>query len=189
MEANAKDMRPDPEWDAFVAEVEARMPASDDDLVAARDARIDYLLEKMGDIRAEQRWNREVAQRRIDVIQKWLDDENGKLDRQYEHVESRLRPHLPNTPEQFAALYGDRAKSRSLPNGKFGFRRSADRVEITDKDAALAFARTNGLEVKVAESVSKTTLKNHAKATGEFSGQGWELVEGADELFVDPVEG
>lgn len=66
---------------------------------------------------------------------------------------------------------------------RVGFRKSPDRLDITDPAAAIEWAKENLPDaVTYKESVSKTELKNHIVATGELP-DGCELVPGDPDAF------
>jgi hypothetical protein len=143
------------------------------------DAELDMLLERLGAVEAEAARNREVAALRVEQIRAWAEGANRPL----ETRAGWLRLAIQARAEAYD--YGSK-KSRSLPHGSFGLRRRADTLEVTDPAAALAFAKANGLEVK--ESVNKTPLLHHFKATGELP-DGTEFRSGADEFFIKATGG
>lgn len=163
---------PDPEAEeraAFYAEIEAEVPETE-----ALDVRLDYLLSRIGDLKAEIAGNNEVADRRVAMIEGWRAQANGSLERRAWWIQLQI--------EALADGYDYRGKkSRSLPAGSFGFRKKSDTLEIVDMPTAVAFAEANSLEIK--RSVNKTPLLIHFKATGEIPA-GTEFVPGGDEFFV-----
>ncbi len=172
----------DAEWASFVADMEAT-PA---DGLADTDSRIDWYFEKIRESQAEIARNDEVAHRRMDMIADWRAGENAKIERRISHMTAMIGTLVPPNVAAMQAEYSK--KSRTLPNGSFGYRATPDSVDISDPQAALAFAVTNNLFVKSVHSVTKTALKNHAKATGEMEGEGWRMVRGSDEFFVKPAK-
>ena len=186
MEAHATEpvtLEFDAEWEAFVKEMEATSP----DGLADVESRIDYYFEKMRECAAEIVRNDEVAHRRMDMIADWRAGENAKIERRISHMTAMIGTLVPASVAAMQTEY-DGKKSRTLPNGSFGFRAKPNSIEIEDAKAALAFAVTNNLPVKTVHSVSKTSLKDHAKSTGEFDGPGWRMVPGSDEFFVKPAK-
>ena len=168
----------DPDWDAFVKTMEATWADGQADI----DSRIDYYFEKIRESQAEIERNDEVAHRRTDIIADWCAGEKAKVERRIGHMTAMIGTLVPPSVDAMQAEYGK--KSRALPNGTFGYRARPDSVDISDPKEALAFAVTNNLPVKTVHSVSKTSLKDHATATGETEGDGWRMVIGADEFFV-----
>jgi hypothetical protein len=141
------------------------------------DAYLDVILERLAQVEAEVAENREVARRRIEMIQGWEHSVNETLTKRATWLRQRV--------EMFAAGYDyGSKKSSELPHGTFGFRAKADTLEITDQTQAVAFAEAAGLEIK--KSVNKTPLLKYFKATGEVP-SGCEYVEGGDQFFVKPA--
>ena len=95
---------------------------------------------------------------------------------------------MPASPEKAKKKYGK--LSRSLPNGNVGWKKDKDTIDVSDPKAALAYAKTNDLEIgaKTTWSVSAETLKAHMKATGALEGDGWRHVEGMSHIFVKPAK-
>ena len=176
---------PDADWDAFVAEME-RADADEEDGLGGVESRIDWYLETIREGVAEMARNGEVATRRHNMIQDWEMGEAAKIERRNTYLIGQIGMLAPSDEFKMKAIHGK--KSRSLPNGTFGYRTGPDRVEIGDAEAALLYAAANDLEVKTVRSVSKTTLKAHAKETGECEGDGWELISGMEAFFATPAK-
>ena len=168
----------DPDWDKFLADMEAAAP----DDASQVDGRIDWWLEQLRANEVEEGRNVVVAKERHDMISDWFAGEAAKLERQRKYIVGHIGQLVPPSADAMVKEYGK--KSRALPNGTVGYRARPDSVDISDPKEALAFAVTNNLPVKTTHSVSKTVLKDHAKATGEMDGLGWHMVPGTDEFFV-----
>ena len=168
----------DPGWNKFLADMEAAVP----DDASEVDSIIDWWLEQLRANEAEVKRNAAVAKSRREMISDWEAGEALRLEAQRKYFVGHIGQLAPSTADDTVTKYGKR--SRALPHGTFGFRHSTDTIEIADPKAALAFAVTNNLAVKTVHSVSKTSLKDHATATGETEGDGWRMVIGADEFFV-----
>lgn len=172
---------PDVEWDDFVAEMSAE--ATD---VHSEETLIDRYLEEILRGENERMRNVATAKARINMIEDWREGENAKIERRRVYLVGQIGMLAPPDVDAMQAEHGK--KSRSLPHGKFGFRQRADRVEIEDAKAAIAFALDNNLPVETTYSVKKTTLKEHAKSTGETDGEGWHMEPGKSEFFVTPAK-
>ena len=168
-----------PEWDEFVQMMEDTTLTSD--LV-----RIDWLLERVAAARAEIAENNAVADARIAMQEDFRQGENARIERKITWLVGEIGTLAPTDGVAMKAEYSK--KSRTLAHGTFGFKSHPDSIAIDDAKAALAFAVENSLPVKTVHSVTKTTLKDHAKATGESEGGGWRLVPGADAFFVTPAK-
>ena len=158
----------------------------EDTALQSDEVRIDWLLEQMRDAKVKIEQNNSVAKARIHMIEDWQAGENAKIMRRIEWWIGEIGKIAPATADATKDEYG--TKSRSLPNGSFGFKKRPDHIEITDPGGALEDARVGGLDIAVKEYVTKTTLKNHAVATGDTEGRGWRLVPGGDEFFVTPAK-
>lgn len=146
---------------------------------------IDALLERLRDVEGEIRQNDDTAaarramiERKLADVEAWRRTVNERLERKVEEL--RLQIRIVSEGYDFGE-----AKSRTLPNGAFGYRKSPPRVEIFDMDRAVRFAEQVGATVK--RTVDKREL---AKAVKERQVQvnpievGFEVVEGQDEFFV-----
>lgn len=169
---------PDTEWDSFVASMEA----SACDGLEDTESRIDWYLESLCGLIAEAGHNRVVANERIERIRDWEAGESARLDRRREYLIGQIGMLAPPDAESMMEKHGK--KSRTLPNGSFGYRQQPDTIQIDDAQHALNYARVEGLDIMVKESVSKTTLKAHAKSTGLLDGPGWHSETGLSEFYV-----
>lgn len=170
------------EWEQFVKEMEAAGPDGLGDI----DSRIDYYLEKIKDGNAEIERNRVTASIRLDTISDWLAGENAKIERRNSYLVGQIGMLAPPSAEDTVAEYGK--KSRTLPNGSFGFKQKPGHVEIKDMGSAVRYALEMDLPTKIVETVSKTDLKTHARATGATEGEGWEWLPGTSDFFVSPAK-
>ena len=185
MEAHAKEVETlelDADWLAFVKTMEADEPDGTPEI----ESRIDYYLEKIRDDEVELRRNTDVANRRLYMIEDWLAGENAKIRRRITYLTGQIGMLAPSSVAEMEAEHGK--KSRTLPNGSFGYRSRPDSIDIEDATSALNYAKDEGLEVTVKESVSKTVLNTHAKETGVAEGRGWHLETGGPEFFVKPAK-
>jgi len=153
------------------------------------DGWIDYQLQLLAGIDVEMKQNREVMQRivaplqeKIDRAVDWCETENAGLARRAEWITSRIREHTQGYD------YRGR-KSRTLPNGKFGTRQKPSKLEIADKQAAVAFALANGVpvrEIPAKVEPDARELKAYAESTG-ITPDGCTLIEARVEFFADAV--
>ena len=148
--------------------------------LAETDARLDWLLERIAKRRHQVAENDAVAKKRLLQIEDWRQGENAKLERSIDWFQSQLRQLVPVDAQAFEGAYGQR--SRRLPFGSFGYKKHPPKVEITDDERALAWAKANGCEIKVKETVSKTVLRAELEA-GKV-GDGFELITSYDEFYV-----
>ncbi|HEX6938604.1 MAG TPA: host-nuclease inhibitor Gam family protein [Longimicrobiales bacterium] len=121
----------------------------------------DRRLAALAAIEAEMRRNEEVAQRRIEMIRAWMEEQNAALQRRADFLRSLLEQAARAYP------YPGKAKSRKLPHGTFGSRTVPPKLEIEDEMAALAFAKAQVPDaVRVRESVLVSELKTWWQSTG-----------------------
>jgi len=147
------------------------------------DVRLDWLLEKLAKRRAQVAENNAVAEARILQVEDWRQGENAKIERAISWIEYQIREMLPPDGETFEKTYGQ--KSRALPFGKVGFRQSPPKVEVFDKDKALAWAKARGVSTKLIparEEVDKSALKEALKT--HTDPDGFELILGLDQFYV-----
>ena len=174
-----------PDWDTFKADM-ADAPEGGD---AGRDEnRINWILGKMSGITRLIEANEATALCGKRHWEDWLAGENMALDNQTRHWHREIACLMPASPEKAKKKYGK--LSRSLPSGNVGWKKDKDTIDVSDPKAALAYAKTNDLEIgeKITLSVSAETLKAHMKATGALEGDGWRHVEGMSHIFVTPAK-
>lgn len=148
--------------DPFEREVEAALPEGEDRASAM--LRADYLLQR---IREEEARAEELAQftaRRINMVQEHGTGELLKIRKRVQWLESRLRMHVPPTGDGMEREFSRR--SLSLPHGTVGYRRTPESVEILDQAKALQWAKDNGLQVAVKETVHKAPIIEYIRSTG-----------------------
>ena len=110
----------------------------------------------------EQRQNLEAAQAEIDRINNWMESENGKLDQEIQFFEALLESYFYRLREEDPKL-----KSLKLPHGTLKLRKQQPKFEY-DEDKLLPWVKENLVSALVIkESVSKTTVKDYIKETGE----------------------
>lgn len=213
MEASAEhlDGVEEPEVPEIIAEIEADLeafaagaglsPESVEESLTDREELLDWHLERMGELDRQMEHNRDVAERRIKMVTGWLDEENGRLARQREWLEGRIRRGLvPPTCEGFQEVFRVKKKSRNLPHGKVGFRSTAPTVDVVDEEKAVAWAEGSCPEaVKVTKKVLKTPIKKGLQVraglgvylpsgeTLESDTTGLVLVPGGDSMYIDVV--
>lgn len=145
------------------------------------DTFLDRYLEALAERERTIAENRRVADARKAMIDRWLQSENARIEREASWLTRQI--------EAFAFDYDyGKKKSRSLPHGTFGIRRSPDRLEIVDESAAVDYAVDCGLQEAIKYSILKTPLLKHLKATGEIP-DGCELREGVESFYVKTAEG
>jgi phage host-nuclease inhibitor protein Gam len=105
----------------------------------------------------------------------------GKYARRKEWLAATYTPAL----EAFARKQteGKREKSVSLLSGAVGIRLGRSSLRILDMDAAVAYAKKSGLEVKCIETVAVSALKEHFENLGEVMDFA-EYTKGAESFFI-----
>lgn len=145
------------------------------------EAGLDALLEKRKQLNEQMKENDEARKARKRMIDRHYEGENAVLQRQIDRIDQEVQVVAPHTPEEFQERYGK--KSKALPHGTIGFRRSSDTVAVVHEGLAVAFAESHHIEVK--KSVNITPLKEWAK-TNPIDPEvcGFKLVRGRDEFYV-----
>lgn len=169
------------EEEAFFQALDLEVPVFSDELGnrPQLDTFIDHYLEALAERERTIAENRRVADARKAMIEQWLQSENTRIEREAFWLTRQI--------EAFAAEYDyGKKKSRNLPHGTFGVRRSPDRLEVNDEAAALEYAATHGIAGAIKRSILKTPLLKHLKETGDIP-DGCELLEGTDTFYVKPT--
>lgn len=164
--------------------------APEDELEKEIAVRVDFLLERRLETEREIERNAEVARRRIQMIESWRDEENTVLERQIEWLDRRITDHAA----AFQLGENGNKKSRRLPHGEVGFRKTRDTVEIEDQELAVSFAESHGVEVKVVRSVNKKPLIEWCQSTGKEPNpetHGFRFVPGEEpgKFYIKSAEG
>lgn len=121
--------------------------------------------------------NREIAEKEKAMVDEWLASENASLEKSIAHHTEMLKTIA------LSYDFGDK-KSRNLPNGVFGFRKSVDTLNVVDDTAALEWARKEGiLKVETVERYSKKDLLECVRTRGEIP-DGCEYVPGQEQFYV-----
>lgn len=148
---------------------------------AQTDARLDWLLEKITEHKEAMRQNDVIAEGRRVQIEDWRQGENAKHERAISWLEYQIREIVPPDVESFERAY--KQKSRSLPFGVVGFRKSPSKIEVFDEERTLAWAKLHKLPIKIKESYSKADLKKAIQTTTDPP-DGFQVVPGMSEFFV-----
>lgn len=162
----------------MAAELGLELPPDADK--AALESWIDAQLEQAASLEAQMRSNKDVAERRMQMIRHWLDNENGSLEHRIAWIRDRARSHLGGYD------FGGK-KSRRLPNGTFGYRKAPDRLEITDANMAIEFSVQHAIDVNIVTKPMAVKLKEYFTSTGEVPA-GCELHEGSNEFFLSTAK-
>lgn len=175
-------------WDQWIA-----TEGLNDDAPAERldlDLWLDRRLSALGEIEREIRHQEKVFgaiidghRRKIAEIEDRLIDAIAPLQRRA----AGLRDVLEMAARAYPFPKGK--KSTTLPSGKIGSRASAETVKITDKAAALAFAREHMPDrIKVTEDIGVTPLKEFAQSAGIVP-DGCEVVPASVRYYVETAGG
>ena len=153
----------------------------EEDDATRNDTRLDWLLEKLAKRREQKARNNAIADARKLMVEDWRQGENAKIERAVSWLEFQIRELVPADSDAFSKTYG--AKSRALPFGTIGYRKSPPTIEVFDEPKALEWAKLHKLEIKVKESVSKTELKKAIEYTQDPP-DGFGLIPGGETFFV-----
>lgn len=97
---------------------------------------------------------------RIDMVDSWLIEQNHALQQQIDFLTQQI--------EQVALAYpfDGKSKSRKMPAGTFGKRAVPEKLDIVDKDTAVAFAKDKGVPYRVKEEPDARALREFFESTG-----------------------
>lgn len=163
------------EREAFLQALDTFPLTEDLDDPINTDVALDHYLEQLGQREQEIARNHEIAERRHAMIAAWEREANGSLERECQWLRQQIEAW--GRPYDFGSK-----KSRALPHGSFGYRSTPAKVEITDMEAAVAFAEAEGLEVK--KTVGKKPLMDYIKDHQGIIPDGCEHVDGSESFFV-----
>ena len=127
------------------------------------DHKANWALKKIRQLNKKKQKNEEFAEKEINEIKKWLDQENSKLEDSIEYFESLLTEYAMKLKEQDEDL-----KTKNLPAGKIQFRKQQPKWNYDNKEL-LESVKSAGLNdlVKVKERVDKRKLKNQVEVAGD----------------------
>lgn len=129
----------------------------------ALDVWIDKRLAVLAAIEERIHQNNEAARLRIEMIERWRDEQNASLERQRDYLVRILEDAARAYP------YPKNAKSRVLPFGTVGVKNQPEKLKVEDKDAAVAFAQRHELlseKVKIKYDIAHKDLKEFYDSTG-----------------------
>ncbi len=114
-------------------------------------------------------------------IDAWLSDANAADIDSIEYLSAALKPYI-----EFEVSRQRRSRSVLLPTATAQLRKLPDRIDIVDRDAALAYCKENLPRLVITrEDLSKTELKKAVFDGNAIPGVEAEL--GCDELYIRPV--
>jgi hypothetical protein len=114
----------------------------------------------------------------------WADAEQRRAQREEDFLLRRFGADLEQWARQQIAQQHDRRQSVSLPAGCVGFRAEPTKLVVADERQLLSWCRQNlPSAIRTFESVPKTPLMEHLKATGECP-TGTELMGGGHKFYI-----
>lgn len=142
------------------------------------DLYLDRRLEQLAELEAAAERNREIADRKIANVQAWLKSENETLEKRA----GWLRLDIQAAAEGYD--FGKK-RSRNLPSGTFGYRKTRESVTVLDEAAAIDYATRAGWSeaIRVKTSLLKTELLKRVRESGEMP-DGVEVAAPRDEFYV-----
>lgn len=149
----------------------------------------DWALARIADLEREMTENTTITNLQISKLQQRCQVLNAPLIRRVEFFRSVLATFAQT--HRAALLGGGRKKSRALPHGVLGWKKTGGRLTVTDRDALLEWARNQPVElelVRVKEEPSLDEIKRHCSTTGEVP-PGTEVSPESEELTIKAVMG
>ena len=129
---------------------------------------LDWALSRIADLEREQNENAAIVEEHIQRLKLRLDKLNAQAERGLKFFRSQVQAFA----EQHRAelLGGGKKKSRALPHGTVGWKKVPAKAVLQDKDALLAWARSQPVEdevIRIAEEPAWAVIKKRIEATGE----------------------
>lgn len=147
---------------------------------------LDWCLRRIAELEAEIAENNAVAAARIAEVKARTEKLNATAQRGVEFFENCARTFAEQNRELL--LKGGKKKSRALPSGTVGWRKSGGRARKADEAALLEWARQQPVEkgfVRIAEEPAWDVIKTHVELTGEDV-PGVEFEPEGEELQIKP---
>jgi phage host-nuclease inhibitor protein Gam len=117
-------------------------------------------------------------------VKAWAAAELRRAERQEQFFMMRYGKQLEDWARQQIEQQHDCRRSVSLPAGNVGFRAEPTRLSVVDEAKLLAWAKRHlPSALRTIETIAKTTLTDHLKATGEVA-DGAEFVGGTERFYV-----
>lgn len=148
----------------------------------------DWCLKRLGELNAEIAENQSIVAGHVSKLKLRLDALNSTAVRGVAFFESRLREFAEANKEEL--LKGGKKKSRALPHGTLGWKKTSGGLEVKELESYLEWARNQPMELEVLrikEEPAMAGLQKLFKETGELP-PGCEMKEEKDEVVVKPVE-
>lgn len=116
-------------------------------------------------------------------VKAWAAAELRRAERQEQFFLMRYGKQLEEwARQQIAGQHGRR--NVSLPAGNIGFHMEQTRLSVVDEAKLLSWAKQHlPSAIRTVETIQKTTLTDHLKATGECP-EGAEIIGGAERFYI-----
>ncbi len=124
----------------------------------------------------------------IDACREKMKEQYGKmlqaLDNRRKQLEYRWGAEFRAEVNEDIASHRGKKRSFDYLQGRSGYRAGKDKLVVNDEKAAIEWADNGFLEcaIKVTQSILKTPLMDHFKATGEVP-DGCEIIEATDKFY------
>ena len=149
-----------------------------DEFVIDDDHKANWAFKKIRQMKKKVAEKEEFAQKEIDEIKKWLEEETGKLEDSIEYFESMLTEYAMKMKEKDKDL-----KTHKLPAGNLQFRKRRPKWNY-DNEALMDYLEESGKEdlIRVKRSPDKRRLKKKVKVAGNkvVDAETGEIIEGIE---------
>jgi hypothetical protein len=108
-------------------------------------AHADWILEVLGGSEERKLQNKELAAEARRRVDRWLEEVNGQEDRDTSYLRALLEQFMAKSRELILGKKSEK-KSRVLPHGTLGWRSAPQKLVYENEEAALAWAREQGIE-------------------------------------------
>lgn len=147
---------------------------------------LNWALERMSEQQAQIDENDALAKEAVERIRARLEECNAPARRSLAYFEGQIKLYAESHRGEL--IGGGKKKSRALPAGTIGWRKSGGKIVIMDEAACLAWARQQPIEadlVRVKVEPNKTAINDWFKANGEVP-PGCELEPEAEAIYIKP---
>jgi phage host-nuclease inhibitor protein Gam len=173
-------------YELVASESEALEPIADTWAIANL-SDLNWALERMAAAEAQMAENAALAAEAHARIDARLASINHGPSRAIDYFSAQIRIYAESHRAEL--LKGGKKKSRDLPGGTIGWKKTGGTLVVENADEALAWAKAQPLEAnltRVKVELSKSGLNAHFKANGEIP-PGCVLTEESEELQIKPV--
>lgn len=151
---------------------------------------LDWALARKAALEAEMETNEALVSEAIDRLQARLNELNDQAMRGVRFFDQRINEYAQANKEEL--LGGGKKKSRKLPHGTVGWRKSPGGLEVVDEAALLAWAQAQPVELALTRVEEKPNLKvikayaeDHSTEEAAFIPPGTKVKEEVEKFYIE----